>query len=70
VGLHPELADWIADLSSRFGRPVAMSGSGPGLFAYFADLDEATSALAATPASARAAMAAIPRSRGVAPSED
>jgi 4-diphosphocytidyl-2-C-methyl-D-erythritol kinase len=67
VGLHPELADWISDLSGRFGRPVAMTGSGPGLFAYFGDLDEATSALAALPASTRAAAAALPRGRGVAP---
>ncbi len=67
--LAPDLADWIADLGKLFERRVAMSGSGPALFAYFSDLDEATSALSAVPARARARMAAMPRPRGAAPKD-
>lgn len=68
VDLRPELADWIADLAGRWGRPVLMSGSGPSCFAFFLDLGEAGEA-AATVAGTRATMAAEPRPRGVAPRE-
>jgi 4-diphosphocytidyl-2-C-methyl-D-erythritol kinase len=63
----PELADWVDDLSDLLDRPVFMTGSGPALFAYFADDDEAASAVESAPKSARAAVAALPRPKGVAP---
>lgn len=40
----PDLGDAITLLSTEWGRPVAMSGSGPALFAYFLDSEEAGSA--------------------------
>ncbi|HEX5671597.1 MAG TPA: hypothetical protein VFY46_02645 [Acidimicrobiia bacterium] len=67
MSLAPELADWVEDLSVLFDRPVFMTGSGPALFAYFADDDEAASAVASAPKSARAAVAAQPRPKGVSP---
>lgn len=67
MALAPELADWLDDLSGLLDRPVFMTGSGPALFAYFADDDEAVSAVESAPKSARAAVAARRRPRGVAP---
>lgn len=66
VSMRPELADWSADLAVRWGRPVAMSGSGPSTFAFFADLDEATSAAADTGPGVRAAVGVDLRPVGVA----
>ena len=40
----PELGDRIAQLAAAWGRPVAMSGSGPSLFGYFMDSEEAVAA--------------------------
>ena len=37
----PDLGDALALLAAQWGRPVAMSGSGPALFGYFMDADEA-----------------------------
>jgi len=65
LDLRPELGDWMVDLSERWERPVALSGSGPSVFAYFADLDEAGSAAAEASADSRAAFAAELRPRGV-----
>jgi 4-diphosphocytidyl-2C-methyl-D-erythritol kinase len=65
--LAPELADWMDDLSGLLDRPVFMTGSGPALFAYFADDDEAASAVQSAPKPARAAVAVRPRPKGVAP---
>lgn len=62
--LAPEVADWRSDLQRRWGRPVAMTGSGPTLFGYFLDEDEAASAIADRPDGARAAQAAVPVSQG------
>lgn len=42
--LMPELGDWISDLRSSWGTAVAMSGSGPSLFAFFGSLGEARDA--------------------------
>ncbi|NNC75642.1 MAG: 4-(cytidine 5'-diphospho)-2-C-methyl-D-erythritol kinase [Acidimicrobiia bacterium] len=53
VHVAPGLAEWRAELSSRWGRPVAMSGSGSSLFAFFADLDEASSACDEVPVGSR-----------------
>jgi 4-diphosphocytidyl-2-C-methyl-D-erythritol kinase len=63
MNLRPELADWISDLGRVWGRPVAMSGSGPSLFAFFQDREEATQA-AAEVRGARATLAAVPVDRG------
>ena len=64
--LEPELADWSVDLAERWGRQVAMTGSGSAHFGFFTDLDEAAAACAAVPES-RAAFAARLRDTGVTP---
>lgn len=63
VDLRPELGDWRADLKALWARPVAMSGSGPSLFGFFADLEEAREAADAV-RGARATLAAAPVDRG------
>jgi len=45
--LVPELGDWAADLRRRWGRAVLLTGSGPGLFAFFPTASEAGEAAAA-----------------------
>ena len=65
LDLQPALGDWMVDLAERWERPVALSGSGPSVFAFFADLDEAKSAADAAPADSRARFAAELRDRGV-----
>lgn len=65
VRLAPELGDFMVELSSLWGRPVAMTGSGPAVFAYFADADEASDAAATVPSEARAAVGATLRPFGV-----
>jgi 4-diphosphocytidyl-2-C-methyl-D-erythritol kinase len=62
--LEPQVADWRDELTGRWQRPVAMTGSGPALFAYFIDEDEAASALDDRPEGARAARAVVPVSQG------
>ncbi len=47
VDIRPDLGDFMADVSRLWGRPVAMSGSGPSCFGFFADEDEASAAAAA-----------------------
>lgn len=64
MALRPELGDWIAEVADTWERPVAMSGSGPSLFAFFADVDEAESAVKALSRSVRAGRAARPRRTG------
>lgn len=64
VSLEPLVADWRAELADRWDRPVAMSGSGPSLFAFFTDDAEAAEALAVVPAEARGAFAAAPVGHG------
>ena len=66
LAVRPELADWMSELSQRWGRTVMMSGSGPACFAYFLDEDEAHSA-AGEVGEHRAAVAASLRPRGVGP---
>ena len=63
--LRPELGDWINELVETWERPIAMSGSGPSLFAFFADIDEAEGAVRSLPTSIRAGHAALPRRKGV-----
>ncbi len=60
VRVAPLLEEWRADLAGRWSRPVALTGSGPALFAFFVDEEEAASAVGATPAGARASSVAIP----------
>lgn len=66
LSLRPELGDWIADLTDRWGMVIAMSGSGPSLFGLFPNLDEAASAVGGLPGTARAATSASLRPVGVA----
>lgn len=65
VRLRPELSDWMADLAAAWARPVAMSGSGPAVFAFFADVDEASAAAGEVPVAARAAVGVDLRRLGV-----
>ncbi len=60
ITVAPDLDDWRAELEANWGVPVAMTGSGSGLFAYFTDREEAAEAVGTAPASARAARAVEP----------
>ena len=60
VDVAPAVDDWRSELSTRWARPVLLTGSGPALFAYFVDAEEAASALDEIPVGARAASAATP----------
>lgn len=62
--LAPELDDWRTTLVSIWERPVALSGSGPTLFAFFVDDDEAAAALDQVPAGARDAVSVRPVRKG------
>ena len=64
VHREPELGDWRAELGALWDRPVLMSGSGPSLFAFFADESEAGDGLAAVPGQARGSFAAPPLGYG------
>lgn len=64
LALAPALGEWRAELSSRWGRPVSMSGSGSSLFAFFTDADEAAAAVDEVPPGSRLAVAAQPVERG------
>ncbi|MGH8928255.1 MAG: 4-(cytidine 5'-diphospho)-2-C-methyl-D-erythritol kinase [Acidimicrobiia bacterium] len=64
IALRPELGDWMAELADRWERPVAMSGSGPSLFAFFGDLDEAEDAVRSVAGHTRAVKAVNPRGQG------
>jgi len=64
VALDPQIDEWRAELSSRWGVPVAMTGSGSALFGYFPTRSEAAGAAQAAPDEARASRAAEPIERG------
>jgi len=64
VALAPELDDWRAELAARWDVPVAMTGSGSGLFAFFPTRAEAADAAASVPPGARFAEPAEPVPRG------
>jgi 4-diphosphocytidyl-2-C-methyl-D-erythritol kinase len=64
IALRPELDEWRAELVTRWGRSVALTGSGPSLFGFFVDVDEAEAALRDVPTGLRATHAAVPRPRG------
>jgi 4-diphosphocytidyl-2-C-methyl-D-erythritol kinase len=65
IDLEPSLADFMADLRSQWGVPLAMTGSGSGCFGFFPDLDEATDAAATISPMCRAAVGARLRPNGV-----
>ena len=64
AAVAPDIDEWRAELSRRWGRPIVLTGSGPTLFAYFVDLAEAADALSDIPIGARATKAAVPTDRG------
>ncbi|MBA2337199.1 MAG: 4-(cytidine 5'-diphospho)-2-C-methyl-D-erythritol kinase [Acidimicrobiia bacterium] len=64
VAVAPLVAEWRHELEARWGRPVAMTGSGPTLFGFFVDRDEAEAAVAGIPTGARAAKAVVPVTNG------
>ncbi|MGB5432647.1 MAG: hypothetical protein WBO21_06515 [Acidimicrobiia bacterium] len=64
VAVAPEVDDWRAELTHRWGVPVVMTGSGAALFAYFPTRTEAEDAVTLAPNEARAAKAAKPVPRG------
>ena len=67
ISVHPDLADWMSEMSALLERPMLITGSGPAMFGFFADLEEAISAMAMAPSSLRAAMATTPRPHGPTP---
>lgn len=60
IAVAPQIAEWRGELEEVWGRPVALSGSGPTLFGFFVDGDEATAALAVVPPGARHLVAVSP----------
>jgi 4-diphosphocytidyl-2-C-methyl-D-erythritol kinase len=64
VAVNGLVDDWRRDLAARWDREVALSGSGPSLFGFFADEREAGEGLALVPADARAAFRAAPVEHG------
>jgi len=60
VSVASAVDEWRAELSRRWAVPVAMTGSGAGLFGYFPTRSEAEGALAAVPVGASAVRAAEP----------
>ena len=69
VSIAPEVDEWRAELAHRWGVPMAMTGSGSALFAYFPSLDEAQDAIDAVPPGATATRATHPIPRGWEPIE-
>lgn len=65
--LEPTLPDFMADLRSRWGGPVLMTGSGSGCFGFFPDPDEASDAARSVEDLCRAAVGARLRPDGVTP---
>jgi len=64
VAVNPLVDEWRGELAAIWGVPVAMTGSGAALFAYFPTVDEARDAASVAPDDARAAQAAEPVNRG------
>lgn len=62
--LLPAVAEWQAELRTRWGRDVLMSGSGPSLFAFGLDIDEAEDMVDSVPVGARFAGVAEPVASG------
>lgn len=66
IDIEPTLSDFMADLRSNWGVPVAMTGSGSGCFGLFVDLEEAEDAAKSISAMCRAALGVELRPDGVA----
>jgi 4-diphosphocytidyl-2C-methyl-D-erythritol kinase len=64
VAIDEAVDEWRAELASRWGVPVMMTGSGAALFAYFPTRSEAEDAVSEVPVGATAARAAEPIARG------
>jgi 4-diphosphocytidyl-2C-methyl-D-erythritol kinase len=64
VAMAPAVDEWRVDLADRWGVPVAMTGSGSGLFGLFPTKGEAEDAVTAIPTGARFAEAVEPVDRG------
>jgi 4-diphosphocytidyl-2-C-methyl-D-erythritol kinase len=64
VAVDRAVDDWRAELEAAWGIPVAMTGSGSALFAYFPTIEEAEDAVVAAPTAARAVRAASPIDHG------
>ena len=64
VAMDGAIDEWRAELSSRWGVPVMMTGSGAAMFAYFPTREEADDAVSQAPHGAIAARAAEPIARG------
>ena len=64
VSLEPRLGDWMDEIGSTFGLPISMTGSGSGLFAYFATAGEAADAALSLTLPARAIEAVTCVGRG------
>jgi len=60
VAVDARIDEWRSELAARWGVPVAMTGSGAALFAYFPTRDEAEAAVREAPTGVRAARAAEP----------
>jgi len=64
IALDPRIAEWRSELGARWGVPVAMTGSGSALFAFFPSPGEASSAAAEVDLPCRLAVAVEPADRG------
>lgn len=64
VAIDGAIDEWRAELVSRWGVPVMMTGSGAALFAYFPTRSEAEDAVSNAPAGATAVQAVEPINRG------
>ena len=64
ASIDSAIDEWRAELASRWGVPVMMTGSGAALFSYFSTREEAEDAVAIAPNDATAARAAEPINRG------
>lgn len=64
LSLDSRIGEWVDELARLWGRPVCMTGSGSGLFGYFASLDEAQDAAAAMSLPVRVAEAVSVMNRG------
>lgn len=60
LAVAPQVGEWRSELAAAWDRPIALSGSGPTLFAFFVDVDEAVAALEAVPPGARHLRAGSP----------
>ncbi|MEA2025017.1 MAG: 4-(cytidine 5'-diphospho)-2-C-methyl-D-erythritol kinase, partial [Actinomycetota bacterium] len=63
VAIDVAIDEWRAELASRWGVPVMMTGSGAALFAYFPTRSEAEDAVSIAPDGAVAVKAAEPINR-------